>query len=200
MTNHEREVDVTHALEAVGVPAAVIARNGRIRWLNRGARGLVGDRVGQPFAAAVAPESLHAARMRFARKVIGENGSTDCTLTLLGCSGSRLAVRVSVVPFWEDGEIAGVFVVAYPSRPEDSATTRPTAAADAPELTARQYEALALLADGLGTNAIATQLGIAEETVRNHVRGLFRQLEVHSRLEAVVRAYRLGLLQPRVVD
>jgi two-component system, NarL family, nitrate/nitrite response regulator NarL len=73
-------------------------------------------------------------------------------------------------------------------------------AGTAPELTARQYETLALLADGLGTPDIAARLGIAEETARNHIRALLRQLDVHSRLEAVVRAYRLGLLNPRGHD
>ena len=65
-----------------------------------------------------------------------------------------------------------------------------------PELTTRQSEALALLAEGFGTRAISAQLGIAEETARNHIRGVLTQLGAHSRLEAVVRAYRLGLLEP----
>ena len=102
-------------------------------------------------------------------------------------------MNVSSVPFWERGEITGVFGVACPdptgSRPSNGSTARP-------ELTTRQSEALALLAEGLGTRAIAARLGIAEETARNHIRGILIQLSAHSRLEAVVRAYRLGLLEP----
>jgi DNA-binding CsgD family transcriptional regulator len=203
---------LTHACPACGKANApgmrfctecgtpVIDRRGRIRWLNRGASDVVGARVGQPFALTVAPEDLHIARGHFATKLTGEAGSTEYKLTLLARDGGRLAVHVSSVPFWEGGEITGVFGVAYPARARVDGTPRSKPAAAAPELTARQYEALALLADGLGTRAIATRLGIAEKTARNHIRGVFSQLGVHSRLEAVVRAYRLGLLQPRRDD
>jgi PAS domain S-box-containing protein len=195
MTHHQPDVDVTHALEEVTVPAAVIDRDGRIRWLNRGALAVVGDRVGQPFARALAPEDHNLARTQFARKLIGEALSTEYSLTLISRDGRRVPVRVSSVPLWQDGEIVGTFGVAYPADGNPGARRAAHAAYDAPELTARQYEVLALLADGLGTGEIAARLGVAEETARNHIRGLLRQLGVHSRLQAVVRAYRLGLLQ-----
>jgi hypothetical protein len=44
MTHHEPDVDVTHALEELTVPASVVERGGRIRWMNRGAIDIVGDR------------------------------------------------------------------------------------------------------------------------------------------------------------
>jgi DNA-binding CsgD family transcriptional regulator len=190
------DVDLTSALEAVAVPAYVVDREGRIRWLNRGAVDVVGERVGQPFVRVVAPEDVHLVRTNLARKLIGDSGSAEYNLTLLGAAGDRLPVRVSSVPLWEDGEIVGVFGVAYPAGPprRGEAPARPNASP--PELTARQYEALALLADGLGTAAIATRLGVAEETARNHIRALLRQLGVHTRLEAVVQAYRHELLHP----
>jgi DNA-binding NarL/FixJ family response regulator len=53
---------------------------------------------------------------------------------------------------------------------------------------------LALLAEGASTPQIASALGLAEETVRNHVRQLLRRLGVHSRLAAVAYARRNGLL------
>lgn len=196
VTHHDPGFDVTRALEDVTVPAFVVDRDGRIRWLNRGAIALVGDRVGQPFSRIVAPEDLHLARAQLAKKLIGEAASTDFALTVIRHDGRRERVRVSSVPLSQGGEIIGAFGLAYP----DAAATDGTPAesgAGTPELTARQHETLALLADGLGTAEIATRLGVAEETARNHIRGLFRELEVHSRLEAVVRAYRLGLLQPK---
>jgi two-component system nitrate/nitrite response regulator NarL len=64
----------------------------------------------------------------------------------------------------------------------------------APSLTPRQYDVLALLAEGASTPQIASALGLAEETVRNHVRQLLRRLGVHSRLAAVAYARRNGLL------
>ena len=200
MTHHDPGVDVTHALEEVTVPASFVDRDGRIRWQNRGSIDLVGDRVGQSFARAIAPEDLHIARTQFARKLLGEAANTEYDLTLLRRDGRRLRVRVSSVPFWKDGEIVGTFGLAYTEcgTSDGEEPRAPTAAA--PELTARQYETLALLAEGLGTAAIAERLGVAEETARNHIRGLLRQLDVHSRLEAVVRGYVLGLLPPRRRD
>jgi PAS domain S-box-containing protein len=193
MTQREPDVDVTHALEQLTVPASVVDRDGRIRWMNRGAIDLVGDRVGQPFVRAVAPEDVHRARRQFAKKVIGEASSTEYTMTLLDQAGRRVPVRVSSAPLLENGEITGVFGIAY----RDGAAGPFEAPQVEAGLTARQHETLALLADGLGTLEIADRLGVAEDTARNHIRALLRHLDAHTRLEAVVRAYRLGLLAPR---
>ena len=195
MTHHGPEVDVTHALEQLTVPASVVDANGRIRWMNRGAIEILGDRVGQPFVRVVAPRDVNTARTHFAKKLIGETPLTEYTMTLLGKSGRFIGVRVSSAPLWENGQITGVFGIAYPAG-DGVAADLGKAGPRAPELTARQYETLALLADGLGTPEIAERLGVAEETARNHIRGLFRQLDAHTRLQAVVHAYRLGLLQP----
>jgi len=63
-----------------------------------------------------------------------------------------------------------------------------------PHLTPRQHEVLRLLADGRLARTIAERLGIAEATVRNHIRAVFLELGVHSQLEAVAQARRYGLL------
>jgi len=191
MTHHQIPFDLTHALEEVRVPAAAVHRDGRILWLNRGAIELVGDRVGQPFIHVIAREDAHLIRAQFAKKLIGETALTEYNLTLIGQDGRRHATRVSSVPLRHNGEIIGTFGLAYPAGPVSS-----EACDRVPELTARQHEALSLLAEGLGTAEIAARLGVAEETARNHIRALLRQLDVHSRLEAVVHAYRLGLLRP----
>ena len=197
MTHNEPHFDVTSALEEVALPSAVVDRDGRIRWLNRGATVLIGERVGEPLIVAIAPEDHHVACTNFERKLDGETASSNYSVTLLARGGRHLRVNVSSVPFWERGKITGVFGVAYPAGAGVGGEPRSNGSAARPELTTRQFEALALLAEGLGTRVIATRLGIAEETARNHIRGILSQLGVHSRLEAVVRAYRLGLLQPR---
>ena len=51
-----------------------------------------------------------------------------------------------------------------------------------------------MLADGLTTNAIAGRLFISVNTARNHVQRVIRKLDAHSRLEAVAKARRAGLL------
>ena len=61
-------------------------------------------------------------------------------------------------------------------------------------LTPRQQHVLRLLADGVPAKVIATRLGLAEATVRNHIRAILAALETHSQLEAIAKARRLELI------
>ena len=61
-------------------------------------------------------------------------------------------------------------------------------------LTRRQRQVLALLADGVPAKVIATRLGLAEATVRNHIRAILVALGTHSQLEAIAQARRLQLI------
>jgi DNA-binding CsgD family transcriptional regulator len=63
-----------------------------------------------------------------------------------------------------------------------------------PGLSRRQEEVLGLLAEGVPAREIAVRLGLAEATVRNHIRIVLRKLGCHSQLEAVAVARRRGLL------
>ena len=56
------------------------------------------------------------------------------------------------------------------------------------ELSPRERETLALLAEGLSNSEIAERLGISEKTVRNHLSHLFDKLGVWSRAQAIVFA------------
>ncbi|MDO5681274.1 MAG: response regulator transcription factor [Propionibacteriaceae bacterium] len=60
-------------------------------------------------------------------------------------------------------------------------------------LTQRETEVLTLLVDGLSNKAIAKQLVISDDTVKTHLRGLYRKLEVSDRGSAVAVALREGL-------
>jgi DNA-binding CsgD family transcriptional regulator len=61
-------------------------------------------------------------------------------------------------------------------------------------LTARQHQVLGLLAEGVTARRIADRLGLAEATVRNHIRAVLSELGAHSQLEAVARARAQGLV------
>jgi len=63
-----------------------------------------------------------------------------------------------------------------------------------PQLTARQRQILALVCKGKSYKEIARQLVISDSTVRNHVVRIFALLDVHSRTEAAMVAYRHGLV------
>lgn len=62
------------------------------------------------------------------------------------------------------------------------------------DLTERERQVLARLAQGLSTDDIAESLFISPSTVRNHIRNILQKLQVHSRLEAVVYALKHGLI------
>jgi two-component system nitrate/nitrite response regulator NarL len=63
------------------------------------------------------------------------------------------------------------------------------------EFTPRELEILRVLAKGLDTPAIAGLLGIAPHTVEWHLRHVIEKLQVHSKLQALVAAVRLGLIE-----
>ena len=60
-------------------------------------------------------------------------------------------------------------------------------------LTARQLDVLQRLLKGEPNKVIARQLGLVEGTVKIHIAGILRALQVHNRTQAVVRARELGL-------
>jgi two-component system, NarL family, nitrate/nitrite response regulator NarL len=62
------------------------------------------------------------------------------------------------------------------------------------QFTERELEVLGLLAQGLDTVDMSHRLGIAVHTVEWHVRHVIEKLEVHSKLQAVIAAARLGLI------
>jgi DNA-binding NarL/FixJ family response regulator len=62
-----------------------------------------------------------------------------------------------------------------------------------PELTERERELLALLAQGLTNAAIAERLSLSPKTVRNHVSNIFSKLQVVDRAQAIIRAREAGL-------
>lgn len=62
-------------------------------------------------------------------------------------------------------------------------------------LSKRELEILGMLVDGRSTASIASELVISVATVRNHVQNLIRKLGVHSKLEAVAVATRVGLIR-----
>jgi NarL family two-component system response regulator LiaR len=70
----------------------------------------------------------------------------------------------------------------------------PPAAADGPELSAREREVLELIVEGRDNAAIAAALFISPNTVKRHVASIFAKLGVESRLQASVAALRRGLV------
>ena len=64
-----------------------------------------------------------------------------------------------------------------------------------PQLSPREREVLALLADGLGVAQISRQLFISESTTKTHISKLYEKLGAGNRAQALMTALKLGLLK-----
>jgi DNA-binding CsgD family transcriptional regulator len=181
--------DFLATLEAVRVPAYIVDCHRRVRWQNAASFDLVGDLRGRlDSSVGLDPEDLGRAREAFARK---QNGAahTELEVAIVRRDGKRVRVAVSSVPLRDsDGLMIGSFGLVQVLGELEPALD------GAPVLSARQRETLTLLAAGLSTAQMAQQMGIAKETVRNHVKGLLRHLGARSRVEAVAKARDVGLI------
>ena len=61
-------------------------------------------------------------------------------------------------------------------------------------LTSREFEVLAAVVQGKSNKAIARQLGIEEQTVKNHLRPVFQKLGVVRRSELLVKVFQQGMV------
>ncbi len=61
-------------------------------------------------------------------------------------------------------------------------------------LSSRESEVLQLLVEGLDTAKVAKKLFISIQTVRNHIRHIYKKLQVHSKSQAVAKAIKEGLV------
>ena len=180
--------DLAPSIARLKVPAYVLDRNAVVRWMNPAAIAYFGDLRGKRITQIVEREYVTQARQEFAAKMLGMVDATEASVALRTADGRRVSAEISSTTLTQHGSIVGVFGLADP---EETPPERPTTSVD---LTPRQLAVLRQLAQGHSTQTIAERLGIATETVRNHVRGIIGRLGVHSRLEAVMRAHELELI------
>jgi PAS domain S-box-containing protein len=115
-----------------------------------------------------------------------ERWPVSCQGLLIRAQEGRRRVEVSTIAV-DEGDRSLFLHVMVPSE---------TAPARAPQvlLTTRQRQVLGLLAEGVPAKVIAARLGIAEATVRNHIRAILVELGSHCQLEAIAKARRLNLI------
>jgi DNA-binding NarL/FixJ family response regulator len=81
---------------------------------------------------------------------------------------------------------------------EEPSTSTPAAVEN--DLSERETVVLEAVARGLSNREIGRQLWISEQTVKFHLRNVYRKLGISSRTEAVRYAYRIGLVPALVAE
>jgi DNA-binding CsgD family transcriptional regulator len=119
-------------------------------------------------------------------RLVRESWPVACHSLLIDARDVRRRVHVSTCAV-DDGDSQLFVHVLVPSERRSPPVSR--------LLTKRQREVLQLLADGVPAKSIATQLGVAEATVRNHIRAIRHALDAHSQLEAIANARRLRVIE-----
>ena len=186
-------------VDSLAIPASLHDVEGRIVHMNEAAERASGRSkaqwLGSHFTDPVPPEARGHVAAQF-RRAVERGESTDFETVFVDESGQLRGVRAQHLPLRVGGVVVGVLILAFDARrpPSGSIGLEPQ-----PRLTPRQREILSLIASGLSTAEIATQLTISPETVRNHLRSLFSELRVHTRLEAIAMAQRVGLLAPQAL-
>ena len=117
-------------------------------------------------------------------------------------SGAPVWINVSVLPLdledrgpvllhvFHDVTPTKAFLSSMAARIASGAPSGPST----PRLTARELDVLRLLAEGLGTAAMAERLRLSRATVRVHVQKILDKLGVHSRIAAIAAATKHGLV------
>jgi PAS domain S-box-containing protein len=116
-----------------------------------------------------------------------EGWPVRCQGLLIKAREGKRRVEMSTVAV-DDGDRPLFLHVIVPRRETASPRAVPVS------LTPRQRQVLMLLADGVPAKVIATRLGLAEATVRNHIRAILVALGTHSQLEAIAKARRMQLI------
>jgi DNA-binding NarL/FixJ family response regulator len=92
---------------------------------------------------------------------------------------------------WLTAALTGALLQDFAARPPVGCP-----APDLERLTPREREVLALVAKGLSNSEIAAELVIGEGTVKTHLGRVLAKLGLRDRAQAVVAAYRSGLVMP----
>lgn len=142
--------------------------------------------LGAPAVVVIAaPEHLGPALAAGARGVVlrGDVGPE------LGAALAAVKRGLTVI----DTALSTALIAAAPAR-GDARPVEPSRARGGGELTERERQVVALLAEGLSNKLIADRLGISDHTAKFHVNGVMAKLGAGTRTEAVVEAVRRGLV------
>jgi len=169
--------------ESLGPPAMLVVRaDNSVAHATAGARDVLADlhRTGVDEPDVPQIVAMVATRARTSRT------SSHVATRVRANSGSW--VRITAAPMEGSGDVA---VMIEPARAADLTPIL----LEAYGLTDREVEIVLLLACGLATKEIATELVLSTHTVRDHIKAIFEKAGVNSRGELVARLFSEHLLE-----
>ena len=216
------EAELFALLERTADAAYTVTEGGEIRSWNAAAERLFGYRAAEVLARAadevldardaLGTPALARGRESPTRRADARRGIPNFDLEVRTRGGERIWVNVSTILF-ENARTGRPLLVRLARditrrrRTEELlaraaalgrelASLSDEAADHAPvdALTPREVGVLTLFARGVSAPAVARELGISPQTLRNHLHRINRKLRTHSRLEAVAHARRRGLI------
>lgn len=166
-------------LHMLDVPLILSDEQGHIKFTNRAAE-LTLSGVDEAVRSGRFHETLHE---NLGRLALGSQDTTAGSVGLNGAEGARrsLLLRSTRVPSLNH------IVATFLSRTE----AQVAAGFDhlRPLLSARELDVLALLAQGMQNKEVARRLFVSPNTVKYHVKRMYRALRVTSRAELLSKAY-----------
>jgi PAS domain S-box-containing protein len=181
-------------VDSLVVPASLHDLEGRFVYMNAAAERASGRSNAQLLGHDITyllPVEVHEHVREQFRRAVERGEPTDFETVFIDTSGQLRGVRAQQLPLQVGDAVIGVLILAFDVH---HLTSGPIGLQRWPQLTPRQREVLNLMASGLSTTEMARELTLSAETVRNHLRNLFRELHAHTRPEAIASARRLGLL------
>jgi DNA-binding NarL/FixJ family response regulator len=147
------------------------------------------DRLGYPVAVLILT-TFHDDVAVYAALRAGASG-----FILKSAAPHDLAAAVRAVGSgngWLDPAVTKKLLADFAARPDPGLPSP----AEMRRLTRRETEVLGLMAHGLANTAIAAELVVSEATVRTHLGRILVKLGLHDRTQAVVAAFKSGLVRP----
>jgi PAS domain S-box-containing protein len=186
-------------IDSLVVPASLHDVEGQFLHMNAAAERASGklnaEMLGCHYTDLLPPEEREKVATQY-RRAAERGEPTDFESVFIDAGGRQRGVRAQHLPLRSNDEIVGVLILAFEVGRRLSKLDRDPQ----PRLTPRQREILELIASGASTSVMAKTLTLSTETVRNHVRNVLRELHVHTRLEAIAAARRIGLLAPAALS
>lgn len=166
------------ALEESGTPLVLVQEDGRVLFRNEAFHAVISVEPGN-----LLPKELHDLFEQQTALLNPDRPPETAVSPMVFYQGGERVYRVSAMHLHPEQNKSSAWLLRlYPADDPYSALHRRLQVA---ELTPREVEVALLAGDGLDDAGIARRLFISPHTLKNHLKNIYRKLDVHSRTQLV---------------